>query len=487
MGGYHSRQLLLERDAQLEALRAEVAALRSERSCRPRLSAASDARIVVSLNTLAEQPLLGCLDVEVAAQLLMCLPLDARLRAREVSRGWRALLNEPRFWTVLDFSLGSGVVARMSRALLFAAGERGRGHLHKLELSGDEYFWAEDLVQFAAVHGQNWRSVTAPESLWLHADQVTRLCRSAPFCTLRCYVKCSAAEALPLLRCEAPCALLHIFKLKVGEFNNNQRVLDFAAALLSHSGKIKELIVRCGFRVGAHAVADALMRGIAEARVSDVSFDSSFLTPASLPGLTRLLQAGCLEKLEILNFVALFVEGPDLTAFCHALRSCRLHVLKLNFCEVWLRPAVAVELMVALVGHQTLRELSLSGNTMRDNRDDTRRAAGEQLAFLINHNSALQQLDLSLNRLGEAGLAPILEALPRSSTLKELVYSVGRYETISREFARDVILPAVRANTSLRALRFGHDEDHDDETLPEFVEAQAIVDARTQPDVTAIV
>ena len=92
---------------------------------------------------------------------------------------------------------------------------------------------------------------------------------------------------------------------------------------------------------------------------------------------------------------------------------------------------------------------------------------------------------MSSNRLGEAGLAPIFEALPRSSTLKELLHSLTRNETISREFARDVVLPAVRANSSLRTLYFGFDPN--DVLFPELEEAQDIVAARrAHPDAGAI-
>jgi len=63
-----------------------------------------------------------------------------------------------------------------------------------------------------------------------------------------------------------------------------------------------------------------------------------------------------------------------------------------------------------------------------------------QLALLITYSSALQKLDFYGNGLGEAGLAPILEALPRASTLKELSSNLKR---ISRQFARNAILPAV--------------------------------------------
>ena len=435
--------------------------------------------------TLAQETRFGELPLDFVALVFLRLPLDARLRAREVSRGWRALLNEPRFWLVLDFSPGSGVVARMSRALLFAAGERGRGHLHTLDLTGAEGFDSEDLAQFVATHGQSLRTVTAPEWLRLKADQVTRTCRSAPLCTLRCYVYCDPAEALPLLRCEEPCALLQIFKLNVGGWYNNQQVLDFAAALPSHRGKIKDLTVSM-FLLENVAVADALMRGVAEARVSDVTFLGCHLGPASLPCLIRLVRSGCLETLSIHNNSALFEEGPDLTAFCHALRSSSLQKLKLHRSELWGDPAAAGELLAALVGHQNLRELWLSWNRAGDT-DDARRA-GEQLASLITHNSALQKLSLPLSNLGEACLTPIFEALPLSSTLKELVYSTctprAYKEIISREFAHDVILPAVRANSSLRTLNFGRNAGNG--KLPELVEAQAIVAARAQADTGAI-
>jgi len=423
--------------------------------------------------TLAQETQFGDLPWDFVALVLMRLPVDARLRAREVSRGWRALLNQPRFWLVLDFSRGSGVVARLTRALLFAAGERARGHLHTLDLTGDEDLGAEDLKQFVAAHGQSLRSLTASEGLKLKAKLVTRLCRSALLCTLRCYVGCSAAGALPLLRCEDPCALLHVFKLSVVNFDNHQAVLDLAAALPSHSGKIKILDVNDA-PLENGVVAGALLRGIAEARVSNVTFLNCHLSPASLPGLTRLLQDGCLETLSITNRETLFEAGPDLTAFCHALRSSTLQVLILNWCRLWRDRAAAGELLTSLGGHQTLRELSLRRNQVNDT-DDARRAAGEQLVSLIMHDSALQKLDLQHSSLGEAGLAPIFEALPRSSTLKELLYSVFYNETISRVFAYDAILPAVRANSSLRKLNFGVSG----ETLPELAEARRIVAART--------
>ena len=436
--------------------------------------------------TVAQETQFGELPWDFVALVFLRLPVDARLRAREVSRCWRALLNEPRFWTVLDFSPGSGVVARLTRALLFAAGERGRRHLHTLDVTGAKYLPAEPLVQFAAVHGQSLRSVTAPEWPPLSANYVTHLCRSAPLCTLRCRVECTFAEAVPLLRCEAPCALLHVVRLLVHGFcNNRQEVRDFAAALPSHSGKIKVLDVSSddvtNDALQNGAVADALVRGIAEAGVSDVSFSFCRFTPASLPRLARLLNAGCMHSFGISDngdWQPVFEAGPELTTFCHALRSSTLQKLVLAEVELWQDLAASGELLAALVNHPTLKELSLPdfvGAT-----DDTRRAAGKQLAPFVTHSSALQKLELTWNQIGEAGLAPIFEALHFSSTFKELIVD---HEDISHEFARDVILPAVRANTSLRRLNFRYDDEYyDEKLLPELVEAHIIVAARTQPD-----
>jgi len=150
----------------------------------------------MSLSTLAEQPLLGRLQEDEVTLLLMLLPLDARLRAREVSRGWRALLRKPRFWLELDFSPESGVVARTLRALLFAAGERGRGHLHTLDLTGTEGLRTTHLSQFVAAHDQSLRSVTAPELFQFSADEVTPLPLCAPLhAALPCVLQCCRGAA----------------------------------------------------------------------------------------------------------------------------------------------------------------------------------------------------------------------------------------------------------------------------------------------------
>ena len=68
-------------------------------------------------------------------------------------------------------------------------------------------------------------------------------------------------------------------------------------------------------------------------------------------------------------------------------------------------------------------------------------------------------------------MAPIFTVLSRTTRLKSLAFTG---EEMSFEFARDVVLPAVRANNSLLELKFYDDN----ELLPELVEAQNIVNAR---------
>jgi hypothetical protein len=79
------------------------------------------------------------------------------------------------------------------------------------------------------------------------------------------------------------------------------------------------------------------------------------------------------------------------------------------------------------------------------------------------------RLSLLVFSLGDAGVGPLFTALAQSTTLHTLDLT---HNAISRECARDVVLPAVRANTSLRKLEFGQPD------IPELVEAEQLVMGR---------
>jgi hypothetical protein len=68
--------------------------------------------------------------------------------------------------------------------------------------------------------------------------------------------------------------------------------------------------------------------------------------------------------------------------------------------------------------------------------------------------------------LDDAGVGPLFAALAQNTTLRKLDLEEN---DISRECARDVVLPAVRANTTLRELLFGQPD------IPELVEAEVLV------------
>ena len=127
--------------------------------------------------------------------------------------------------------------------------------------------------------------------------------------------------------------------------------------------------------------------------------------------------------------------------------------------------------LAALAARTTPFKLTLDRNHVGETLAQ-RLTAGTQLAQLITAGG-LETLQLYGCNLGEAGLAPIFEALSRATHLSKLsVFS----EELSREFARDVVLPAVRDNTSLWSL----DLHNAGALLPELREAHDIVAARRQ-------
>jgi hypothetical protein len=125
------------------------------------------------------------------------------------------------------------------------------------------------------------------------------------------------------------------------------------------------------------------------------------------------------------------------------------------------------------LGHPSLRELAfVAENTA----DEDRAAFGAALAALISADApALHALNCSRNSLGDAGLAPIVEALPLNRHLRKLDVSDNR---MSEAFARERLLPAVRANATLRMLKCASWNVEP----PAAVEAEELVRLRGQHD-----
>jgi hypothetical protein len=109
-----------------------------------------------------------------------------------------------------------------------------------------------------------------------------------------------------------------------------------------------------------------------------------------------------------------------------------------------------VALLGALSGHASVRTLNLSRNSVPATAAAAA-AVGAALSVLIAANApALTQLDVSYCNLGDDGLRPLFEALPRNTHLRVLRC---RNNGASDAFMRHTALPAARACTSLHSLK----------------------------------
>jgi hypothetical protein len=145
------------------------------------------------------------------------------------------------------------------------------------------------------------------------------------------------------------------------------------------------------------------------------------------------------------------LDAPAAAVLAAALRAnSTLTSLTLRQVHLYDDAATAAELLGALTGHASVQTLSLKGNRVAD---ADRAAVGAALAALIAANApALTRLDVSRCGLGDDGMRALCEALPRNTHLREL--DCLQFN-MSKAFAHDVLLPAVRANTSLRRLATG--------------------------------
>ena len=416
----------------------------------PRLPAASRSRVsmltrranrVRGLREAALSQLsLGPLPGELVKLILHLLPLDTRLRARKVSRGWCALLEDVRFWTRVDLSANCGVNPhffdhpyhggeRLALALLRAACARAKGCLESVDLSGLDDFSGDTVVlqwldSASAANKASLRDLVAPHIPILNVGKVTALCRALPLCRVRCSLHCNAVQALPMLRREPPFALLTIRYMGVrhgdepdieadsddegddeADVLDDQSVLDMAAALAGYKGM--EKLHNSTVLLATRAVLDVLVDGAISAGIKDAHFSDCGFSQTALPALTRLLQSPGFESLSVENDNAALFEGPALPAFCEALRNCTsLKALELVLVHLWDDMAVATQLIAALEGLPALQKLSLCGNSTEGS-PAVQRAAGECLAHLIARSSSLRKLDVPYNRLGEAGVADL--------------------------------------------------------------------------------
>ena len=203
--------------------------------------------------------------------------------------------------------------------------------------------------------------------------------------------------------------------------------------------------------------------------------DGASPLPRFAPAFTSLLRdARRLVSLSVSGFDeelgqhGLFAAQHAVALFAAALRSNTwLTRLELSSVRLWDVVERDVAVVAALVGHSSVTHVSLHSNRLLL---VDRLAVGHALAQLVGANApALAFLSVRSMELSEEGLRPVLAALPRNTHLRELECSEPWNGDIGKEFVRSTLVPAVRANTSLRSLWAG---EHGDP-------AEKIVAART--------
>jgi hypothetical protein len=447
------------------------------------VEAAAD-RIGPDAVTFASLPLL------LAHRIFLALPVDARGRASCVCRAWRDALDDPSLWTRLDMSavLVEEDEAERFLAVFLGAVGRARGQLCHLQLS-QQYVGLNVLQPVLTANAGSLRElhlgfIRARSNGRVHDDvpSIESAMAAAPQLQVLTTenVACKWEDAPRMLRAEALFALLQMRRnLSVGFTHEDypavggmERVGQFAAALADATLQpaLSHVCV-----LDADTAQPALMGALVDAALARRLPELMFLncTPPAAAPLARLLAGNSLVTLHFNPFRWPFLEAADTALVAGALRvNTSLTKLVLGNAGLYIDNGV---ILGALVGHPSLCELRIFG----ENTTVERRATfGAAFAALIAADApALHFFVCFNNSLGDAGLAPIVEALALNHHLRELHLSGNG---MSEAFARERLLPAVRANTTLWDLRCA---DQDDEPVPPAAaEADELVRLRGQHD-----
>jgi hypothetical protein len=408
---------------------------------------------VVERETTALSPL----PLSVVLHIFSLLPVDCRLRCSEVCRGWRAVLLERSLWTRLDLSAASGVTPTPDDgetwdALFRCAAARAGGGLQSLHIS-QHLVSLEALLEVTAANAgalQELRvSVDHMITVGFEIDETEALCVAAPL--LRSF----STELQPdfddvpavrrALRNEAPFGPLRLqslfasFRFRVDEAG----VIAFAADVAAHASL--ERLTLYELPLHTAAALDAVVDAALARCMHTVSFYDCSLPPASAPALARLLSSEALTTLIIQEEELLDVPASRVLAA--ALRANgTLTSLTLKRVGVFDNLAAAAVLLGALTGHAGLQTLRLRCNLVAA---ADRAAVGAALGALVAANApALTQLDVSDCALGDDGMRALFEALPANTHMRTLCCHSNN---ATEACVRDVLLPLVRANTSLRS------------------------------------
>jgi hypothetical protein len=409
---------------------------------------------------------------------VLCLLQTPRPHVRPRLAAWRAV-PLPERWRAR---------ASRGRARLRMRGVAGRGQLCHLNLSQQHVTRAVLLPLLTAnasslrelhLHRVRAQRIVLPDDT--DCPVVEEVVATAPLLQVLTAedVSCMWDAAPRMLRAAPPFAPLQmrgnflVYSNDVGLLGGLEHVGPIADALADAA--LQPALSHLRVQV-ADTTQPAVMGALADAAVARQLHELSlkFCTQPAAALLARLLAQGSLTALEIGppggDALTSMFEAAGAALVAGALRVnatlTKLVLFEAGLCEDM---HVAESLLGALVGHPSLRELRVTCEPAVDSS-----AFGAALAALIAADApALHVLVCSDNHaFGDVGLAPIVEALARNRHLRELHCG---HSCMSETFARERLLPAVRANTSLRMLTCA-----DRTSGPAAVEAEELVRRRWQ-------
>ena len=459
-------------------------------------------RVSVMLQDERRVDPLRSLPLHCVLDVLSRLSPRERLLSMAVSRSWRAAVCSALLWKDVDLTTGQS-----NDALLAAVVEKAAGTLKQLLVN----VWFEgdvDNVEVmppreAAPDGRCVSVAAVRDAVQQAGPCLSRLAvlcphlnLSPPFCpppgvvqslldaapesliSLQSDAEGSPSDVQAMLTRNPPFGKLRLRRLLIRGNLEGEDAGTFAPLLTGLAGhsSLKELVLRGKFLLtfaGVGSLVDVVIaNGITALRLEWCS-----LEPPAMVHIARLVALGQLSHLYIrlgdvndLPLLNMADERASCEAFCAALRSnTSITTLPLIDVMLWVDTAAGEAIITALVGHQFIRKLSFHGNSVVE--ADEQIAVGTILARLLMANSqCLHHLDVSLCALGDDGMRPIVDALWSNT---HLLYFLGIRNGLTPLFARDVLLPALAANTLLRVLKID-----DDISVPELAQAEVHVASR---------
>jgi hypothetical protein len=438
----------------------------------------------------------------VVSRIFSLLHVDVRLRCREVCRGWRAALAQRSLWTHLDLTTvvheprqPAAIMANapppLYDALLRCAAACASGGLQSLDVSArpsarDVYRSAplvsrEALLEVAAANAGSLRELRQlTPGFGADVETARQLLAAAPLLrTLALDLKVfmpDAAEYDALrsaLRNEAPFGSLRVSHLDALIYQEDEAaVLAFAVNAAAHASLAHVVLRQVSLRTPASVISlvDSLL-AVRQLQTLDLFY--CIFPLVSAPALMRLLGTSTLTSFSCAGIFATG-EGMFPAGVLAAALRANTTLTALDLCDNGLfeDAASAAEVLGALHGHRCLRSLTIYEDVLEE--------AGEAFGLLIAADApALTYLEVGSGE-GDAGLSPLLAALPLNTHLRSLKWC---WYGISEALVNDVLLPSVRDNSGLRHFEFAHDHRREAEARhPGVLEAEALVAQRPPAD-----